>query len=125
MAGIENVCLLRWLNRVLAGKWTSKQFHDRCIHQKKTGRVEHEICGYVNEVRPELNLISFSDVVKKYPALGVPAMFDKLVSWCKSVAKEKLTLTIRKQVMSIILAAENAEEKENQVLFSLCVCVYV
>jgi hypothetical protein len=66
-----------------------------------------------------LNLNSFTEVAVKYPALGDATMFDKLVSWCRSVAKEKLSVTIRKQVMAIITAHEQREKAEEKVM-SLC-----
>lgn len=115
MGGIPNEDLIRWLERVVNGTWTTKIFNNRCQLYKKTVRVRADIVEFVNTIRPEHGFEDFDKVAMMYPKMADPNWWNGVISWVSDKKKEKLSALVKQQIEDIIEQTEKKEE-ETQVI---------
>jgi hypothetical protein len=134
MSNIPEDFLERWLQRVVTGEFSAKDFLNRCNEFKKRQRVQNDITDYVNQLRPEECHKDFTSVARKYVALRDKDTFDTMVRWCGAVAKDRLTKHVQDSVYNILKDYDTLmgrDEEEVRIYFCFlywcsivnCVCV--
>ena len=130
MGGVPDGKLEEWLEKVVNGVETTKEFSFRCIRHKQRKSVQEVIVEYISVIRERTDL-TWEDACAEWPSIGDETWFELLMGWCGSVTSATLTNTIKEEILARVLAdeLEDVDDDENATqvndMCTICNVVFV
>lgn len=113
MGTIPDEKLNTWLERVVQGQETIKEFGVNCQKYKQKIGVKQAIVDYVKVIRDKEQL-TWDDMVEEWPSLGETVWFELVMGWVGSVNVTELTNSIKEEILVRLLLDEDDEHSDEE-----------
>ena len=108
-ANIPDTRLEKWLQRIVDGEGSVKEFQSSCLSYKKQVRVHALILEFYNTLYSHQECKTMDALIKKFPPIGHRAWLATIVSWVGNAAKDRLTPEAKGSIKARLDECEKSE----------------
>ena len=113
MANVPTELILKWLNRVIQGQITFRQFELNCKQHKKLLHMKECIVEFVNNMFVPEEYPDFEELAERYECFKDTGWIAQLLGWFGNTAKSTLSAAA-KEAISTKCNNIRIEEKEKE-----------